>query len=90
LKIPILHQFVLICEEIIRKELDVEQWSEIESSDMFQSENFCGGFDADENEFCFSYFENDDEYWFQFDLETAKAVCAKQMVELTGKLNSAY
>jgi hypothetical protein len=46
-----------------------EQWAEIESSDMFQSEHFCGGYDADEKCFYFSYYcALNKEYWFSFDL----------------------
>jgi hypothetical protein len=46
-----------------------DEWSLIESDDMFQSEHFVGGFDATERAFCFSFFsESDGEYWFQFPL----------------------
>lgn len=44
----------------------------IESSDMFQTKNFCGGFDAIENEFCFSYYNDDKEFWFQLSLNDIK------------------
>lgn len=53
----------------------LEEWAEIESSDMFQSENYCGGFDATENAFTFSYFAKDSvEYWFQFSLDELEAI----------------
>lgn len=37
-----------ICKKIVNVNKTVEQWAEIESGDMFQTENFEGGFDADE------------------------------------------
>ena len=54
---------------------DVE-WAEIESSDLFQTDSYCGGYDADEKAFCFSYYSLDGkEYWFQFSLaEVSKAL----------------
>lgn len=46
-----------------KRNLDLEQWSLIDSSDQFQTENYSGGFDSTENEFTFSYFdENRNEY----------------------------
>ncbi len=45
------------------------EWAEIESSDMFQSQSYCGGFDAIEMEFCFSYYSKTNQYWFQFSLD---------------------
>lgn len=36
----------------------------IESDDMFQTQNYVGGFDATEMSFCFSYFDaNRDEFY---------------------------
>ncbi|KGL61860.1 hypothetical protein [Polaribacter sp. Hel1_85] len=55
-----------VFQEIKSLNLDLENWSLIEISDQFQTSNYCGGFDATENEFTFSYFdENKKEYWFQ-------------------------
>lgn len=41
------------------------EWAEIESDDMFQRELYIGGYDADEEAFCLSYFSENSEYWFQ-------------------------
>lgn len=54
-KLKISSEFLSICKQIQKEDLDLESWSLIESSDQFQTTNFCGGFDATENEFCFSY-----------------------------------
>lgn len=69
MKIKINEDFLEICQEIKRMDLNLEEWSEIESDDMFQKGAFSGGFDKDEEEFCFSYFAHDQrEYWFQVPL----------------------
>ncbi|KZN34367.1 hypothetical protein N480_22450 [Pseudoalteromonas luteoviolacea S2607] len=73
IEIPI--EFKEILLRIEGHNLTEELWAEIESSDMFQSEIFCGGFDADENEFCFSFYERDrNEYWFQFPLDEVRVM----------------
>ncbi|WP_051327232.1 hypothetical protein [Desulfatibacillum aliphaticivorans] len=46
------------------------EWTGIESDDMFQTASFCGGYDADENAFCFSFFsKSGKEYWFQLTIK---------------------
>ncbi len=70
--IPITSQLESICQDIRAKNYSMEQWAQVESDDMFQSGSFCGGFDADESEFCFSFYAtNGKEYWFQIDLKMA-------------------
>lgn len=41
---------------------------------MFQKGSYIGGFDATEQEFCFSVFLDCKEYWFQFSLGEAKEI----------------
>ncbi|HRJ90468.1 MAG TPA: hypothetical protein PLN05_16810 [Pyrinomonadaceae bacterium] len=54
---------------ILLEDKSENEWAEIESDDMFQSKHFCGGFDATERAFCFSYYDDDGiEYWFQLSL----------------------
>jgi hypothetical protein len=85
--IPIEPEFKNICKDIEAKNLQPHQWAEIESDDMFQSGNFLGGFDAEENEFCFSYFApNKIEFWFQFNLETALEISKDKKLILTGRV----
>ena len=58
-----------ICHQIKKKNKSIEEWNEIESDDMFQTKNYCGGFDGIEQEFCFSYYDGEGkEWWFQFSL----------------------
>lgn len=65
-----------IFREILSENLSESDWAEIESGDYFQSPHYCGGFDASENAFCFSYFSDmGDEFWFQLTLvEVSSAV----------------
>ena len=50
--------------------MSVGGWAERESSDMFQSPHFSGGFDATEGEFLFSYFPDEGgEFWFGVTLD---------------------
>lgn len=66
MKLQISNEFRNICQEIVSEKKTPEEWAEIESDDMFQSQMFCGGFDADEMEFCFSYYSPEGrEFWFQ-------------------------
>ena len=74
IKIKIDEQFKKICKRIITRNFNINQWAEIESSDEFQTKNYCGGFDATEMEFCFSYYENKQEYWFQLSLNDIKRI----------------
>jgi len=86
MKIPIKPELVEICKEIRDKGFSEYQWAEIESCDMFQSDSFVGGYDADENEFCFSYYDqNGNEYWFQFNLKLALEMASEIKSEISGK-----
>jgi hypothetical protein len=64
----IIFYFLSICREILEENKSENEWAEIESDDMFQEGNYEGCFDATEMEFCFSVFENGEEFWFQFPL----------------------
>jgi hypothetical protein len=70
-------EFVKMCQEIIAENKSPDEWAEIESDDMFQSDNYEGGFEAIEMEFCFSVFVDDVEYWFQISLEEAERIAAR-------------
>ncbi len=67
-----------ICSQIVDAQRSEKQWAEIESDDMFQSPNYSGGFDADENEFCFSLYRAGKELWFQLTLDEATKVAKGQ------------
>ena len=68
-------ELVEICREIFAEGKTDDEWSEIESCDMFQSSHYCGGYDGVEQEFSFSYFEiSEKEWWFQLPLADVKKV----------------
>ena len=75
-------EFIEICKLIIKEAKSIDEWSLYESDDMFQSEHFCGGFDTTENAFCFSYYDNNNEYWFQIDLEEVKKITHGQLINI--------
>lgn len=63
-------ELIAICKKIQSENKTDKLWSEVESSDMFQSPKYCGGYESVEQEFCFSYFsEEDKEWWFQLSLD---------------------
>ena len=77
-------EFKQICSDILKKSKKNEAWSLIESSDMFQSPKYSGGYDADEQAFCFSYYdEAGKEFWFQVTLEEIEKIINGTVTELT-------
>lgn len=75
MEIKVDNEMQKICENIINEKKTETEWALIESSDMFQTEHYCGGFDATENAFCFSYYkDNGEEYWFQITLKEADEI----------------
>ena len=75
-------EFYIICKEILAENKSIEEWAEIESDDMFQAGIYEGGFDATGMEFCFSVYENDNEYWFQFPLDLVEKFDNKSITEV--------
>ncbi|MBY0273404.1 MAG: hypothetical protein K2X02_08400 [Alphaproteobacteria bacterium] len=68
-------EFMEICNQIIKENKDDHEWVLIESSDMFQTDHYCGGYDATENAFCFSYYNLEGkEFWFQLTLNQIKQI----------------
>jgi hypothetical protein len=59
-------ELIDICIQIKNENKNDQQWSLIESCDMYQTKNYCGGYDGIEQDFEFSYYENNIEYWFSF------------------------
>ena len=61
-------EFIEIAKSICTENKAIDQWKEIESSDMFQKGIYIGGFDATEMQFTFSLYEDGREFWFQLPL----------------------
>lgn len=75
-----------VCHEILVENKSLNEWAEVESCGWFQNEKYCGGFDETEMMFCFSYFEDEFEYFFQFSLDKVQSILngAIQYVDLYG------
>lgn len=73
-----------IAQSILNENKTVEDWAAVESDDMFQEGDYVGGFDADEGEFCFSYYGPDGEFWFQASLDQMAAIARGDTPELEG------
>jgi len=70
MKLVVTLELLRIFREIENRNLTLVQWRGIESDDEWESPNYQGGFDATEDAFCFSYFDNvGREYWFQKSLD---------------------
>ena len=64
-----------ISQEVVDSRKTDEEWSEIESDDMFQRPSIAGGFDATERAFCFSFYDDEGtEYWFQLTSDDLKLI----------------
>jgi len=73
---------ILIFKEILAKEKSKDEWAEIESDDLIQEEPYVGGYDADEEAFCFSYFTEEEEFWFQVTFPEISEVVSGRMKEV--------
>lgn len=77
-------EFRDICSSIVAEQRSLDGWRAVESDDMFQSEHFCGGFDATEDAFCFSFYAADGtEYWFQLTLPEVSSVALDTIQSLS-------
>ena len=75
MKIPIEEEFLNLCNQIEERNLSLNEWKKIASTDMFQSPNYCGGYDEIEDAFCFSYYDREgNEFWFQIELEEIEQI----------------
>ena len=83
MEIVVDNQLKEICASIESQALNENEWADKESDDEFQTQNYCGGFDADENAFCFSYFTpSGSELWFQFNLNEASLIKSGALLKL--------
>ena len=58
------------------------EWLEYESSDMFQTKNFMGGFDGDDVCFaCCKCGTEKNEFWFEFKLTDVPKILSREIVE---------
>lgn len=73
-------ELLSLCNEIHSAGKTDEQWAEIESCDMFQTKKYCGGYDATEQGFWFSYYDQDQtEWWFEFTTESLSKITSGKL-----------
>jgi len=76
-------EFLEICKIILDKNKNLQEWSKIESSGMFQVDPYNGGFDTAEQEFTFSYYDkNNQEFWFQVSLDKIQKIFNAEILEI--------
>ena len=81
------NEFHTLCQEILAQNLSVIQWRQIESDDVFQSKSYCGGFDADEDAFCFSFYDPvDQEFWFQVTLQEVRGITDRRKTMVKARI----
>ena len=62
--LPVDDELRELCGEIVAWMSNEPEWRDIEASDMFQSEHYCGGWEG-EDEFTFNYYDDENrELWF--------------------------
>ena len=72
-----------ICSVVVERRWNEDAWSAHESDDEFQTQHLCGGFDATERAFCFSYYPNrGKEFWFQLSLPEVQRLASSESVQL--------
>ena len=72
-----------ICESILAEGKSMVEWDRIESDDLIQTAHFKGGYDATEQEFCFSYYDGErKECWFQFSYADAERIAVGELTHL--------
>ncbi|MCP5023327.1 MAG: hypothetical protein GY930_16345 [bacterium] len=88
-EIPIDAELRGICTEILAEGKSVAEWADVESDDLFQTDSFCGGFDATEMKFCFSWYApGGGVVGFQFPLAQVEAIAEGRPCKLLGCMQS--
>jgi hypothetical protein len=78
--------FRAIATEIVDEGKTIDEWAEIESDDMFQRGAYCGGFDATEMQFTFSFFDpGGREFWFQLSLADLNEVATGRIRDVAAR-----
>ncbi len=73
-------ELISLCRKIEAEEKSDREWSEVESCDMFQTEKYCGGYDAIEQGFWFSYYDKSGkEWWFEITTEAIAQIIAGKL-----------
>jgi len=63
-----------ICRDIIGENKSAEQWKQSGSGELYQTDNYCGGYEASKGLFSFSLYKDDKEYWFDLNLSEVSEI----------------
>ena len=74
--LPVDADLAAIAADIIREDRTELEWAAVESDDTFQRGRYVGGYEEPERAFTFSFYGQEEEVWFQFTLEEARAIAA--------------
>lgn len=85
MKIQISDQLRKVAAEIIKERKSDDEWALIESDDMFQEGSLVGGYDATESAFCFSWYDEGKEFWFQVTLGEVEKIAKGEDVLIDGR-----
>jgi hypothetical protein len=81
--LPIDAEMRALCAEILAWMRDEPEWRDEESSDMFQSGHYCGGWESDEDAFTFSHYDADGhEDWFNLTPADIEAAATGRLVSV--------
>ena len=83
MKIQVDEELAKIFKEILSFNRNSDEWALIESDDMFQSEKYEVGYDATEEAFCFSYYDQSrKEYWFQMNFDELNKIMTRDIKDI--------
>ena len=85
MQVPITPELRMIAQEIESENLSEVEWAAREASDTFQTDSFCGGYDADESAFLFSWYATDGcEYYFSLSREDVRVIATGGRKDIVG------
>ena len=77
MELPVDAELRALCAEIAEWMRTEPDWVEDESSDMFQSEHYCGGWEGPEDGFTFSHYDaTRTERWFSLSPDEVRAAAS--------------
>jgi|KBSMisStaDraftv2_1062788.scaffolds.fasta_scaffold1702452_1 hypothetical protein len=79
MQFPVDSELRALASEIVSWIASEAHWREFEGDDLFQSPNYCGGYEALEEAFTFSYYDSERrEWWFQLTADEVQSVAEGQ------------
>lgn len=63
-----------ICKDILDENKSAEQWKESGVGELYQTDSFCGGYEAATGLFSFSLYRGEKEFWFDLQLSAVSDI----------------